>query len=122
MKQNAKSPPNDPDLVAAITNFIALAQQKMDDYYARNNFTGPNPIGIDWMTKYAYLHTSRSSYAYIVLVDGNSNKSIGPVKRGDIMFCAGNLPAKNARGNVFSDQQGLEALDPGGSHIRYLRG
>lgn len=61
---------------------------------------------------------SKSAFGFIIINDNNLGKS------GDILKAASwKAPAKGARGNVFSTDNGMEAIDSvyGSPHIRYLK-
>lgn len=57
--------------------------------------------------------------AFIALKDGN-NKTLGSWKKGDIFKPASwSSPAKHSRGNVFSNQSGMESIDKMG-FVKYI--
>ncbi len=67
--------------------------------------------------------TTGKKYAKVWNVDHNGHRSIHcfvTLENGDILKAATyKAPAKHARGNIFDDDNGLQALTPHG--VRYLR-
>ena len=64
-------------------------------------------------------------YARLFVNRGNDSKSVWAFvnrETGEIFKPAGwSAPAKHARGNVFSEQGGMEAVTPGMPFIKYLK-
>jgi len=64
--------------------------------------------------------SGRHSWGFVAKLDFDTNKALGPVKRGDIHKCATwKAPAKHARGNIQDANKGLAMVGPYG--IGYLR-
>lgn len=101
------------DTQKAITAFTAQWQRLYDDYMAKHFPNNANPrIEVREGKKYAKLTREGSVVAFIEL------------STGDIFMPASwQKPANHARGNVFSEQQGVEALNTTQMHphVRYLR-
>lgn len=96
-----------------IEEFVKKWQEKYDDYMSQVFPTNPNPrLEISYGRKYAKVTREHGVEAFIDL------------NTGDIFKAATwAAPAHGVRGNVNSDQNGLEALDTGRMHphIRYLK-
>ena len=122
--QNISSP--------AIQNFIVAANKEIGSYWERMKLTyAPAPTIVARETeRYIVLHkegknhegqkTDESIFAFIVRGDFYT-RTLGVLKEGDILRPATyKAPAKHARGNVFSEQGGTEAIAQGSASIRYL--
>jgi hypothetical protein len=115
----------------AVLAFVAAATAAYAVYWERMGFTyakAPRVMAIE-KQKFILLQVQEerggeyvpgSAYGFIAKEDGET-KGLGAVKAGDILKAATfKAPAKGARGNVFSADNGAEAMSAGGSGIRYL--
>lgn len=96
----------------ALEEFVKLWQQRHDERF--------HTLGYDWKETYSISYGKR--YAKIVLDRGNQKSVAGFVdlNNGDVLKAASwAAPAKKARGNIFSENQGMEAIDSA-AFVRYL--
>ena len=98
-----------------IINFVNLWQERIDEQHSHNTpDVPPETLEVSYGKKYAkvinnYMGQQRSVSAFIDL------------ETGDVLKPASwSGPAPHARGNVFSEDQGMEAVDSSG-YIKYLK-
>jgi hypothetical protein len=105
-----------------ITAFINALTQRLEEYRKRNSLT--------YFERYEVVATETPKFfkVYSEEVFKDGRKSYGRIvafidkATGDIFMPASwKAPAKHARGNVLSPQNGMEAITESGS-VRYLRG
>ena len=95
----------------AVVVFAAEVQELHRAYYTTHYTRVPVPqIELKFGRKYAKLLAGSSVFAFVDLTNGDVLKPAGWA-----------APAKHARGNVLSDQNGLEAITPGMPFVKYLR-
>lgn len=97
-------------LIEGVEKFMAAWSELRADYFSKLMYaSGNRPLEVSYGKKYAKVTDSRSVLAFI------------EISNGDIYKAADwRSPAKHVRGNVFSDKNGMEAVD-GPYSIRYLR-
>ena len=89
--------------------------KKIHANYVRANFDriADSEIAKEWRVDHGMVRAR--------IVHAGSAYCFVDYATGDVLKCAGyKAPAKHARGNIFSDKDGLEALDSQG-FIKYLR-
>ncbi len=102
----------------AVKVFVAKVQERMDNYY-RTQY--PNAE----VPKLELNEAGLVNYKIIETMNGRARSVVAFVRKdtGEIFKPAGwSKPAKHARGNINSDQNGMEAVSASGTHIIYLRG
>ena len=94
----------------AFQSFLASLNSQVSPSYSIN-------IDIKEGAKYARIERTlianqgRSCYGFLVL-ENNTTKTLGTVKRGDLLKGAGwAAPAKNVRGNLFNKDNGMDCCD-----------
>ena len=104
-----------------ITPFVNKLQERLTEYKNRNNFT--------YFEKYEVIATEATKFfkVYRVEVYENGKKNTPHIvafidkATGDIFKPASwKAPAKHARGNVLSPENGMEAIDDMG-FVKYLK-
>lgn len=108
---------SDDPVYQAVISFLKIAQQKTDLYYAKCFQNLPLP--------HFEIKTGGKFYK-IIKVDGHGNGGSAwafiDKKSGDIFKPASYAaPAKHARGNVLSSDNGIGAVTPNGVGIVYLK-
>lgn len=100
------------DMVDAIETFVKLWQYRFDAYFA-DHYKNLEP------PKLTIQYGSKN--AKIVRTDGQTSVAgFVDLKTGDVLKAASwRAPAKHARGNVFSDNNGMEAIDRN-CFVKYL--
>jgi hypothetical protein len=101
------------DMAGAISTFLALWQERIDNYYAEKFPTlEPNQLEFKRGKKYYKVFSGHQGQ---VMVDGFID-----IKTGDVLKAASwKATAKHARGNVLDDDHGMSAITKDGS-VRYL--
>lgn len=91
----------DPQLKYSIEKFIEEVQGKINRMYATQyKKLTPKKLVVIENRKYVKILSDGASWGFISKFDG-MNKGV-PVKRGDLMFSAGQSPAKHSRGNIIN--------------------
>lgn len=93
--------------------FVNEWQKMLDAYREKQGYKWPHTLSVSWGKKYAKIITEdmgqKSVSAFVNL------------ENGDILMAASwAKPAKHARGNVHSEQRGMESVDNQG-YIKYLK-
>lgn len=104
-----------------ISTFLNLLQTHMLEYKQANNFT--------YFDTYKTIATEGKKFFKVYVQEITGGKSVNnrivcfiDKTTGDIFKPATHAaPAKHARGNINSPQNGMEAIGYGG-HVNYLRG
>jgi len=115
------SPISAADIDQKIEVFVGEIKRRSDAYYARNlkNLTPPT-FTVTKGSKYAAVRNETSIVCFIARQSFH-NLSMGEVNAGDVFKPAtASTPAKHARGNVLTEDEGFEALTEQGSII-YLK-
>lgn len=108
------------DVARALVNFVDKVKDATNKHFTENfNNNWLSDVSIESGRKYARVYIMSG-------IDSIDNKRIFAfvdVNTGDIFKPATwRAPAKHARGNVLSDENGMEAVSVGGSpHIKYMR-
>ena len=107
---------------AKAESFVQGCQALMNKWFERYPNLTPDRFGFDPLQRYlrifrvdvapdgTELETSKSVFCFIEYTTGDIFKPDGWKK-----------PAKHKRGNIFSPQNGLEAVNPNGVSIHYLK-
>ena len=112
------------DFATQLVAFVEGVQEKSNAYFAEHlSNLVPDLYQIEGGKKYIKIskadnggNGSKSVHSFIVSVDDPKKGQ----KMGDVLKPASwKAPAKHARGNIFSDKNGLEAVDNHG-WVRYL--
>jgi len=96
-----------------LEEFVKGYQNIVDEYLKSNGYNWVETLSIMYGKKYARIvtedHGSRSVKCFVDL------------SSGDILKAASwQAPAKHARGNIFDESKGLDAIDKHG-FVKYLR-
>jgi hypothetical protein len=92
-----------------VYQFIERYQAMLDDYWKERGYIQPTPtVTTKFGTKYVRIFKRKYGQESIAcFID---------MRNGDILMAATyKAPAKHARGNIFSDQCGMEAMDEFGA-------
>jgi len=107
-----------PAFETALSSFVVLANARLNEYFERHFPNIPREVisVAAGGRKYAKLVARRDDAG-----KGGCVYAFVDKKTGEIFKPASwAAPAAHARGNVFSEYNGEEALSDNGSHIRYL--
>lgn len=87
-----------------IDMFIKHAESVQDKHWEDNSFSWPKPpFSLVFGSRWCKIVRDNAAYGFIALKTF-SNKTVGNVKAGDIHRSASwKIPAKTARGSVFTD-------------------
>lgn len=95
-----------------LEKFVKLWQEKSNSYHDRMGYNWYEPLTISIGKRYAKIinntESQRSAHGFVDLANGDILKT-----------ASWSAPAKKARGNIFSEQVGMEAIDQHG-FVRYL--
>lgn len=99
-----------------LQKFIAEVQGKVTNYYATNfsNLEVPTIRMGEGKKFWKIFRESRNERSVFAFIDKETGNIFKPARW--------NAPAKHVRGNINSDQNGLEAVSADGQYIIYLRG
>ena len=93
----------------SFSSFLDKWQERIDTYYEKDFKS----------LKVPYL-TFTIGKKYLKVISDNSVRAFVNMATGDVLKAAGwNAPAKHARGNIFSINNGMDAIDCKG-HVIYL--
>lgn len=98
----------------ALAAYVAQLNQRIREEYAANyeNLVPPT-------ANYELGNPSAKRYIRVIL--DRAVHSFVSIETGDVFKPASwKAPAKHARGNIYSDQNGMEAIQPGRTCVRYL--
>ena len=105
---------------AKAESFVHKCQELMNEWFKRYPNLKPDRFSFDPLVRYLRIvradvaqdgtEGSRSVFCFIEYTTGDVFKADGWKK-----------PAKHTRGNIFSPQNGLEAVNPHGVSIHYLK-
>jgi len=109
---------NEPkDMDKAVKVFVSGLDKRMKEYYKKSNYNQKFEHGMNKGGRYIKIwRKSGSSKSVVAFIDNKEGPTYGAIYKP----ASWKAPAKGVRGNVFSAQNGMEAIGPQGT-VLYLR-